>query len=198
MPSGPHISTPLRPYEPHGNTILGPSTRCRGWRYPIEAMQRLEAISRCLPGIEHCQQNHVSGDKAMNLADDATFPSCIHYITVATRTSRSMHRASKPKLAACRRCRGQKLRCTWDTDDIRCQRCQRTNANCIVPSPKPMGRPPQSHREGSTPRHSQSRTSTPFRGAAEPLTPSASVVQDIVVPMDSLGSLSDPLDFLQW
>ncbi|KAF7586607.1 hypothetical protein BBP40_008634 [Aspergillus hancockii] len=46
---------------------------------------------------------------------------------------------TRPK-AACDRCRGQKLRCIWESTQ-QCRRCARAKANCRVPRPKPLGRP---------------------------------------------------------
>ncbi|KAK6835880.1 hypothetical protein RU639_001761 [Aspergillus parasiticus] len=59
---------------------------------------------------------------------------------IASTPSDKITKNKKPK-SACDRCRGQKLRCIWDNSE-QCRRCARAKAICIVPRPKPMGRPP--------------------------------------------------------
>ncbi|KAI3326236.1 hypothetical protein HD806DRAFT_440806 [Xylariaceae sp. AK1471] len=46
---------------------------------------------------------------------------------------------SKP---ACDRCRGQKLRCAWEPDLHKCNRCIRAGTVCAMPPRRPIGRPP--------------------------------------------------------
>lgn len=58
----------------------------------------------------------------------------------ASTPSDKITKNKKPK-SACDRCRGQKLRCIWDSPE-QCRRCVRAKAICTVPRPKPMGRPP--------------------------------------------------------
>ncbi|KAE8324515.1 hypothetical protein BDV39DRAFT_207809 [Aspergillus sergii] len=58
----------------------------------------------------------------------------------ASTPSDKIAKNKKPK-SACDRCRGQKLRCIWDSPE-QCRRCARAKAICTVPRPKPMGRPP--------------------------------------------------------
>jgi len=50
--------------------------------------------------------------------------------------------------AACDRCRGQKMKCVRIGNQSKCQRCRRADAACVVPLPKPMGRPPRKDRAG--------------------------------------------------
>lgn len=63
------------------------------------------------------------------------------------------------KTGACDRCRGQKLRCMWDTGMQRCRRCDKANSICAILPPRHMGRPfkqqlkhAQSHRQQKNPR----------------------------------------------
>ncbi|KAI5921285.1 hypothetical protein F4810DRAFT_373977 [Camillea tinctor] len=43
---------------------------------------------------------------------------------------------------ACDRCRGQKLRCIWESDSPKCHRCTRAGTMCVMPPRRPIGRPP--------------------------------------------------------
>ncbi|KAI9035771.1 Zn(II)2Cys6 transcription factor domain-containing protein [Aspergillus affinis] len=51
---------------------------------------------------------------------------------------------------ACERCRGQKLRCIWETSSPQCRRCARAKAVCTIPRARPMGRPPRQCRDNSS------------------------------------------------
>lgn len=55
----------------------------------------------------------------------------------ATKVSRADHH--KP---ACDRCRGQKLRCIWETEGTKCRRCTRAGSVCATSPRRPLGRPP--------------------------------------------------------
>lgn len=65
---------------------------------------------------------------------------------------------SAPKKGACDRCRGQKLRCIWDTRLQRCHRCHKANAVCTLLPPRPMGRPSKQQLKESYPQRQQQHT----------------------------------------
>lgn len=100
---------------------------------------------------------------------------------------------SNGQKAACDRCRGQKLRCTWNSKESECQRCQRANAICTIPLPRPMGCPRRQHRSASS--HNQGHDVI-FIWADERTTATVSCSEDTAVAMSSTESPADPLDFL--
>ena len=62
------------------------------------------------------------------------------------RASNSTERGEKN--AACDRCRGQKLRCIWESvQATKCRRCTRADAICTVLPRRPMGRPSHHDRD---------------------------------------------------
>ncbi|KAK4150306.1 hypothetical protein C8A00DRAFT_37087 [Chaetomidium leptoderma] len=110
-----------------------------------------------------------------------------------------MAKATSQK-AACDRCRGQKLRCIWDSKELQCQRCARANAVCTVPAPRPMGRPPRQYRSQSNSSHSRGQSQSLYSWNEENVGTSTAAVsdEDTDIAMNSASVLSDPLDFLPW
>lgn len=67
---------------------------------------------------------------------------------------RSTQNITVGKKVACDRCRGQKLRCIWDTNTQRCRRCAKAKTKCMILPPQPMGRPLRhSHRGNAQSKH---------------------------------------------
>ncbi|AEO59672.1 hypothetical protein MYCTH_2308133 [Thermothelomyces thermophilus ATCC 42464] len=108
---------------------------------------------------------------------------------------------------ACDRCRGQKLRCTWDPNEPQCQRCARANAVCTIPPPRPMGRPPRrQNRSQSTSSHSCAQSpGAPGGGQGmycwneQNATPTPPISDgDTDITMNSASVLSDPPEFFPW
>lgn len=116
--------------------------------------------------------------------------------------------ANKPngQRPACDRCRGQKLRCTWDAKEPQCQRCQRANAVCTVPLPRPMGRPPRQHLGNTKQSQSQSRSQAQSPNMENPyvwsgydaLATAFSNHEDTAMMMDTSDFTTDPSDMLNW
>ncbi|KAL2163221.1 hypothetical protein VTH06DRAFT_5277 [Thermothelomyces fergusii] len=114
-----------------------------------------------------------------------------------------MARANAQK-GACDRCRGQKLRCTWDPNEPQCQRCARANAVCTIPPPRPMGRPPRrQNRSQSGSSHGCAQSPAGGQGLygwnEQNTTPTPPVSDgDTDITMSSAGVLSDALEFFPW
>ncbi|KAF2721316.1 hypothetical protein K431DRAFT_72804 [Polychaeton citri CBS 116435] len=111
--------------------------------------------------------------------------------------SSSFSGVTKPsgQKAACSRCRGQKLRCVWDSGESQCQRCQKADALCAMPSPKPMGRPPRQHHH--KPRD-PSRDHSSARGDTGNTIPAVSSDVEDGMDANTVDALPDPLDFLNF
>ncbi|KAK4247257.1 hypothetical protein C7999DRAFT_32339 [Corynascus novoguineensis] len=105
--------------------------------------------------------------------------------------------------AACDRCRGQKLRCSWDPKEPQCQRCARANAVCTIPPPRPMGRPPRRQHRNQTNNNyasnpqDQNQNLYRWNEQSAACTPPVSD-EDPDIVMNSANVLSDPLEFLPW
>ncbi|KAH9885305.1 hypothetical protein F4778DRAFT_508250 [Xylariomycetidae sp. FL2044] len=109
---------------------------------------------------------------------------------------------SKPSAQrpACDRCRGQKLRCIWDAKEPQCQRCQRADAVCTIPLPRPMGRPPRQYRGHSRSQsrgHGQNQSvDNPYAWSVDNSSTAVSSHEDTIMMMSSPNDFSaDPPDF---
>lgn len=118
-------------------------------------------------------------------------------------TTRSSHRVAKTTLSkpSCGRCRGQKLRCIWDVDREKCQRCTKADTECAIPAPRPIGRPPR--RREYTGSNSGSGSGSQGRDIRDwnedlPLQSEEATGGVSMYPASTVLPEIDPLDFLTW
>ncbi|KAI1857476.1 hypothetical protein JX265_011211 [Neoarthrinium moseri] len=102
-----------------------------------------------------------------------------------------MTKTDRQKTVACGRCRGQKLRCTWEVKEPQCRRCQRANAICTIPKSRPMGRPPRDDRGASSYSNEHNEIAHCH---------SEGIINNKVASNEDtlMSSMTDSLDFLQW
>ncbi|KAK9415792.1 hypothetical protein SUNI508_10092 [Seiridium unicorne] len=113
---------------------------------------------------------------------------------------------SNGQRAACDRCRGQKLKCSWAAGEPQCKRCQRADVVCTVPQARPMGRPSRQYRGSGSSSTQQDRErdrerereNAIYSWSDEASRAAASGDEDTSINMNPTFAPPESLDFLPW